>query len=319
MSKPLLQKPLPPNANSVAVCVLALCTLCVLTLSSCATTQQQAPQSDAPPAKSATGASYIPERFDWQPICAGADYAVHEARNPSVRYHCVKINLNAATIAITAYPASKADFIAGAEEASHTFIGKRTADFAKESGATIALNGAPFSGNASSVFSLLTSKRKTIGTHILQQQELGNPTSRYGALVLQQHEHGFYASIIDQQTEALLTNATFAFGGFWTILRNDETLSFAAIRTARTACGIADNGTTLYLLAVEGKRKSVGLSYAECAAIFKALHCDCAMEFDGGGSTELCINGKSVISYRVTRKNGVSWGFTFKDNIFIDH
>ena len=55
--------------------------------------------------------------------------------------------------------------------------------------------------------------------------------------------------------------------------------------------------------------KSEGLSYPQCGEIFKKMGCYDALEVDGGGSSELCINGKSILSYKTFRYQGNSFGF----------
>ena len=116
------------------------------------------------------------------------------------------------------------------------------------------------------------------------------PHERYGALL-------FYADktacIIDAQTEELLLeNVRHAVGGFWTILRNGAVLPQKLHRRdSRTAVGIADNGRTLFVVAVEGenKRKSQGLSFEETARLMRELGADDALQLDGGSSSSLVL------------------------------
>ena len=116
------------------------------------------------------------------------------------------------------------------------------------------------------------------------------PHERYGALL-------FYADktarIIDAQTEdLLLENVRHAVGGFWTILRNGTVLPQKLHRRdSRTAVGIADNGRTLFVVAVEGetKRKSHGLSFEETARLMRELGADDALQLDGGSSSSLVL------------------------------
>ena len=286
---------------------LAAALLCACFVLSCATTPPSTP----------TAESYIPSAFDWQPICDGAAYTVHESASVPVRYHCVKIDLTAPGLAITAFPASERDFLQKNGTRTQYFIGRRTGAFARHSGATVAINTSPFAGKNGKwdVYAHVTRTRQIVGTHIVAGAELAAPNSRYCALVLTRSGGGFLAHIADSQSEEALSRADYAFGGFWTILRAGAVLPFAAeTHDSRTACGISGDGRTLYLLAVEGERKrhSAGLSYPECALVFKALGAESAMEFDGGGSTSLFINGRNVLSYPALRTNAASIGFTFK-------
>ena len=74
-----------------------------------------------------------------------------------------------------------------------------------------------------------------------------------------------------------------------TISRNAE------IRNPRTALGVSRDGSTLYLLTVDGRSQtSVGVTLVELAAIMRRLGAWQAMNFDGGGSTAMVIGGKVV-------------------------
>ena len=70
------------------------------------------------------------------------------------------------------------------------------------------------------------------------------------------------------------------------------------------------DGKTLYLLSVEKGFFKRGLSYPECAEILLALGADDAIEFDGGSSTSLFMDGMIDIS-ESPRKNAAYMGLTF--------
>ncbi len=71
-----------------------------------------------------------------------------------------------------------------------------------------------------------------------------------------------------------------------TISRNAEA------RHPRSAIGFSRDSTTLYLLAVDGRsEKSVGATLVELARLMRKLGAWDAMNFDGGGSTTLVIDG----------------------------
>jgi hypothetical protein len=74
-----------------------------------------------------------------------------------------------------------------------------------------------------------------------------------------------------------------------TISRNAET------RHPRSAVGFSRDSTTLFLLVVDGRtEKSVGMTLVELAALMRRLGAWQAMNFDGGGSTTMVINGAVV-------------------------
>jgi len=74
-----------------------------------------------------------------------------------------------------------------------------------------------------------------------------------------------------------------------TISRNAEA------RHPRTAIGFSRDSTTLFLLVVDGRsQRSVGVTLVELAAIMRELGAWQAMNFDGGGSTTMAIDGAVV-------------------------
>jgi len=71
-----------------------------------------------------------------------------------------------------------------------------------------------------------------------------------------------------------------------TISRNAE------MKHPRTAVGFSRDSSTLYLLAVDGRsQRSVGVTLDELASLMRRLGAWNAMNFDGGGSTTMVING----------------------------
>jgi hypothetical protein len=74
-----------------------------------------------------------------------------------------------------------------------------------------------------------------------------------------------------------------------TISRNAE------MKHPRTAVGFSRDSTTLFILAVDGRSKqSVGVTLAELATLMRQLGAWQAMNFDGGGSTTMVIDGAVV-------------------------
>ena len=70
---------------------------------------------------------------------------------------------------------------------------------------------------------------------------------------------------------------------------------FSAGRNPRTAIGFSKDSSTLILFAVDGRRESdAGMSLAEVARMLLSLGAHEAMAFDGGGSTTMVIEGKTV-------------------------
>ena len=264
-------------------------------------------------------AVYLPEQFNWKPVYTGVDYFCYENKAFPVRYHCVKIDLHTEGLQIIAFPADESDYKHKNGERTPFFTGKRTGSFARKSGAEIVINTSPFAGKNGKwdTYAHISSTRKIVGIHIVNGVELSPPHASYSALIFKKADDGWKAEIIDSQTSQDVEGADFAFGGFWTTLRDGEKKGkFAPIHDSRTACGITKDGSTLFLLIVEGEFLSMseGLSYPECTDIFLAMGADDAMQFDGGGSSSLFIGGKNMLSYPSARINAGSIGFSLKSS-----
>ena len=70
---------------------------------------------------------------------------------------------------------------------------------------------------------------------------------------------------------------------------------FSGTRHPRSAAGISQDGSTLYLVTVDGRRESdSGMSLVELAKMMMQLGAYEAMNFDGGGSTTMVVDGQVV-------------------------
>ena len=216
----------------------------------------------------------------WRILCPGVETAdIYDARLPLIA-HAVKIDLRNPSISIVSTEASRFCNTQGG------VTGETTQEFAERLHTVAACNAAPF--HASSLF--LSRCRTVIGIHITEHSRMSAPNARYGALL-------FYADktarIVDTQTEEdFLAEVCYAFGGYWTILRDGVVLpQKLEHRDSRTAVGLAADGTILILLAVEGewKGRSQGLSYTETAVLLRALGASDALQFDGGSSSALVV------------------------------
>jgi exopolysaccharide biosynthesis protein len=69
----------------------------------------------------------------------------------------------------------------------------------------------------------------------------------------------------------------------------------AELRHPRTAAGFSRDRRTLFLLTVDGRStRSVGVTLEELARLMRRLGAWEAMNFDGGGSTTMVIDGAVV-------------------------
>lgn len=245
---------------------------------------------------------FIPDEFTWQPAAPAIEYFYFENPDIPLVYHVVKVDLANPLLEIASYPDSSSKI---ANDGS--FTGMTTAAFAKKYDCTLAINASPFQGR------LL--KKKIVGIHLADDKLISKANPKYSAIAFTK-ENGYRAQIIQKQSDQLPPGTSFAFGGFFTVLKDGQILySFANIYDTRSGAGLSQDGKTLYLLVVEGENhfRSIGLTYPKCGEIFKALGCTDALELDGGGSTNLCINGKSVLNYRPLRIVANSFGFKIKE------
>lgn len=94
-------------------------------------------------------------------------------------------------------------------------------------------------------------------------------------------------------------------GGGQIILRGGQWVpsnaKFTNQRHPRTAVGLDASGTQLTLVVVDGRRTnySVGMTLPELAEQMKQLHCDSAINLDGGGSSTLVYRAGSAGKLKV--------------------
>lgn len=261
---------------------------------------------------------YVPaeSEISWQEIsgCPFAGYFFYENKNYPVRYHCVKIDLASESLEIVTFPQSESDFAHKNGIRQTYFTGLRAGQFSKKYSPLIAVNSAPFGGKNGrwDKIAKITSTRSICGIHVADRHVLAPPRAPYSAICFTKTERGFVGSIVKNQGGHDFSAYDFAFGGFYTILSGGEKESFSwRSNDSRTAAGLSVDGTVLYLLVVEGERRSRshGLSYPECADIMLALGASDALQLDGGGSSSLFVNGTNALSYPALRKNAVFIGF----------
>ena len=222
--------------------------------------------------------TYVPETFEWEEVCPGVSRFDFENADIPLIYHAVKIDLNNPELTVTCTQ------------------WERTSDFAARENCLVAINATPFGKDG-----------QLVGIHKEKGNIISHSNSRYAAIAFGPDGVKIFESQRDEEFEAF----DFTFGGFWVVLKNGEVVeAFVRRCDSRSGAGISADGKTLFLLVVEGERaaRSIGLSYPQCGEIFRAMGCSDALEFDGGGSSDLCINGRSLLSYKVRRVQGNSFG-----------
>lgn len=290
--------------------------LLLISLSSCvSSTQLEQTQNSLEHQQS----SYIPDSFEWQKIenIDFAEYFFFENKNYPVRYHCIKIDLSNQNLSIVTFPSSENDFTHKNGKATNYFPGIRAKQFSKKYDSMLTINTAPFGGKNGKWDSIakVTSTRRICGIHVADKKLLSQPIENYSAVCFKKEENGYSGKIYRNQSNQDFCEYDFAFGGFFTILKDFQKLPFPLkTNDSRTALGFSEDEKTLYILAVEGERhrRSIGLSFQECADIMLAIGAKDAMQMDGGGSTSLFINQKNALSYPSIRKCAVFLGFKNK-------
>lgn len=236
---------------------------------------------------------FSPEEIDWQNIGGGIDsFAFSNATN-AISYTIVRINLENPHLEIVTLKSSNRWQNSCSVKA-----------FAKKSDSLIAINTSPFH---SKNYILPWSKGVAIGLVISEKKVLVEPNETYSALAFYRDENSglWSAKIFDRQTDVFQEEKLpcEASGGFWTILRDGKIRVFGNSRDYRSAAATSDSGKTLYVFA--GKN----LTYGECALIFERLGCEMAMQFDGGASSQLVIQGKNTVYRAIPRRVVAVVGF----------
>lgn len=209
-------------------------------------------------------------------------FQVIKSSRPRSPYTIVKVNLAEENLQIISNFSQK--------EGKNTFS---TKTFSKKSACQLVINTTPFKKDGSPA-----------GLIVENGSQISSANKKYAALAIYREESTYRAMIYDSQEEIDLTESSLylAAGGFWTILRGDKIYEFIDHKDYRTTAGLSGDGKTLYLMC--GKK----LSYMDCAKILKEAGAESAMEFDGGRSAQMVLNGKNIIA-GPRRKVAAALGF----------
>ncbi|MBR5966296.1 MAG: phosphodiester glycosidase family protein [Treponema sp.] len=261
-----------------------------------------ASQSSALPNARARDFSSV--QVEWKPLENCAAIQTADYRESQLTIHCAKIDLTA--------PGLKLKLLPKKEKSRDIFYAE---EFAKQNGAILAFNTTPFYIHQTKN----DKKHSTAGLCVNDGALYSRALAGYCAIAFYGFEDGAESSercarIFASQKDKELADVKYAAGGFWQILKDKKIIQFKELRDSRTAVGLDASGQTLYAIAVEGENpaKSSGLTYMECADFLRALGCQNAMQFDGGSSTQFCVNGKSVLGYRNYVKVPAFLGFALE-------
>ncbi len=263
---------------------------------------------------------FITQEYEWNFLeneNSGIETAFFENKNIPLKYCLVKINLKNPDLRLVVFPQEE-NLNSKNFSKSGYFSSMRTKDFAKKNNLLVAINAGPFQ-TKSKISSLVSKKRKILGIYKNQNKIFSDSVQKYSALSFSkvEGEEGiFYVpQIFQNQNNADFSNEEIVLGAFFTILKDSQILQGFSTerRDARTAVGFDSEKNFFYILVCEKSAASTGLSYPECAQIFKSLGLSDALEFDGGSSSELALmqNGslKNFPQNKIIVCQAVSFGF----------
>lgn len=203
-----------------------------------------------------------------------------ENESKTATWHCIKIDLDTPNLEIQLIPENQ------------DYKSEYIETFAKKYKALIAINTTPF-----------TKDKKILGITKNNNSIISAPIEKYSALCFSTVP--LRAHILENQKSSDLEKFDIATGGFFTILKDGNILSYKKNKHSRAAAGISHDGRYLYLFATTPKSKLFdkdGMTYEECAIILKQEGCTDALQFDGGHSTGLYFNSKILEKPKFQRK-----------------
>ena len=245
---------------------------------------------------------YIPDFFEWTAICPGIKSCTFENPSFPLRYIIVEIDLKSNDSMSNSTECDSPGLMIQTWPDPQSFRHKYSPlprksieDFAREKSCVVAWNTCPFE--------LWKSTGATIeGVYKKDGKILSEAMEKYAMLLIRKcgDGSGYEAFISETQDEKATEDWDIAIGGFYMTLSDGEPCgTFRKTNDSRTAVGLSEDGRIMYVLSVEGEneKSSEGLSYEQCNEIFMALGCGSAIQFDGGGSTNLFLDGERALSY----------------------
>ncbi|MCL1935213.1 MAG: phosphodiester glycosidase family protein [Defluviitaleaceae bacterium] len=144
------------------------------------------------------------------------------------------------------------------------------------------------------------------------------PSNGYIIALSESYAYHFTESILVGHSAELVVSANVDIDNIWnaisgggSILQNGEVVEDGFVvsgnaRHPRSAVGINQNGTKVFLVTVDGRNHSIGATHSEMAEILRDLGAFNAMHLDGGGSSTMAIRSPGESDVRVM--NAVSEG-----------
>ncbi len=198
----------------------------------------------------------------------------------------------------------KAVFALGAEEKELI----TTSDFGKRDTAIVALNGNFFDVKDGGSVDFVRVNGKVINTNRLDKNT-NRAKHQQAAVVIEKGKIAIKRWDGTPDWETKLSEENVLLNGPLLTYNNQnenlDTTSFTRLRHPRTCLGIKPNGRVV-LLTVDGRNQnSAGMSLPELTKLMNWLGCTTTINFDGGGSTTLWVDGmpdNGVINYPTDNK-----------------
>ncbi|WP_304221352.1 phosphodiester glycosidase family protein [Gracilinema caldarium] len=216
-------------------------------------------------------------------------YTLGRISFPPLAFWAVRINLASPLVQI----------VVGPEPLAYGFVPSvRVSRFAEQYGCTVAINTNPFDP----VSDREGEERRVVGLAVQEGRIFSDPVPAFGALLIGMDGIARIAEQTDipiagkvDSPAAVLNvldaeSVRYGVGGFYQVLKDGIPLKGRTSRAPRSAVGVSRDGTTLILLAVDGRLlDSVGATEYETAQILLGLGAWDGLLLDGGGSTSLVI------------------------------
>ncbi|MCQ2613940.1 MAG: phosphodiester glycosidase family protein [Treponemataceae bacterium] len=259
-------------------------------------------------------AGLIPSDFfaDGSALFLAQDYFPYEQIAPGIEYKKVVISELSQIYHVTKIDLSLVDpvFDPPGSCNEEKVLSEFTLNFARRTGSTVAINTTPYGCKSSwDRISPFETYFTSSGIIQLGNEVLCSPWPNYAQLSFFEDGRG---KIYKSQQICAERGHLFSLGGFYLILNDGKPCgTFKPFQDARTAAGLSEDGRFLFVLSAEGGQQTSckGVSFSESALILQHAGAWTALEFDGGDSSALVVNGKNVFSYVIFSKSAVNLGF----------
>ena len=223
---------------------------------------------------------------EWTPLFQGVDYYGFELDDPRMMQgHAVRVDTRAEGVSFFATPPD--------EGGEREVLSRKGSSFLTEFGLQVAVNASPFGptgvseGEAQHIW----------GLHVYRGQLVSPHHTNRPAFALTRDNEPFFI-----EYGAGYDDAYYALTGFYMILEDGKAVVDPEERIGRgtrqvhprTAIGVCEDSRLVYLLVVDGRRPgySEGAETMEMAALLRLLGAHNGMNFDGGGSSTLVVEGE---------------------------